>query len=87
MEQSGFPAEDFASDPVEIFPDNVQVYELFNMMGTQWRVGMNGPTGLDYNVAFHKMDRMALSPDDYQVMEIDLRVMENEAMRVMRQQS
>lgn len=34
--------------PVEVWPDNVQAVNTFIAMGTQWRVGMAGATGLDY---------------------------------------
>ncbi|MYM25783.1 hypothetical protein GTP46_24450 [Duganella sp. FT135W] len=83
MQRSGFTAEDFASDPVDVLPDNEDVYVLFEEMGTQWRVGMNGPTGLDYNVMYHKMDRMRLPEDEYRVMEMDIRVMESHALAAM----
>lgn len=86
MEQSGFAPEDFASDPIDILPDNVAVYELFRNYSSQWRCGPHGPIGLDYLVFFHRMDRMKLAPDEYDAMELDLHVMENEALRQMRQQ-
>lgn len=38
------------SEEVEIYPDNAQTVALFIDMMTQWRVGVNGATGLDYNV-------------------------------------
>lgn len=44
---------------------------------------MNGPSGLDYNVLFKKMDRMGLSDPDYADLEDDIRVMEFEALSVM----
>lgn len=53
-------------------------------MFTQWRVGMNGYTGLDYNVLLHKMDRMKLSEDDYLQLENDMQIMENAALEQMR---
>lgn len=46
---------------------------------------MGGPVGLDYNVLFHKLDRMNLSPDEYQDIEADIRVMEEAALSIMRQ--
>lgn len=49
-------------------------------MQTQWRVGMNGPTGLDYNVLFRFLDRMDLDADDYDEMIADVQVMELEAL-------
>ena len=44
---------------------------------------MNGPSGLDYNVLFKKLDRMGLSESDYAGLEDDIRVREFEALSVM----
>ena len=52
-------------------------------MCTQWRMGSSGPVGLDYNVLFHKLDRMKLAPDEYDRIEQSVRVMEDEALSVM----
>lgn len=49
-------------------------------MRTQWRVGMNGPTGLDYNVLYRKMDRMELTPEHYDGLEADIQFMELAAL-------
>ena len=35
---------------IAVFPCNWKAVRLFHAMGTQWRVGMNGATGLDYRV-------------------------------------
>lgn len=43
-----------------------------------------GPYALDYNVVYHKMDRMNLTPDDYYQMEEDIRVLESAALDVIR---
>jgi uncharacterized membrane protein YbjE (DUF340 family) len=32
-----------------VWPDNVTTIAVFIAMSTQWRVGMSGATGLDYN--------------------------------------
>lgn len=68
---------------IEIWPDNVRAFNLFQGLRTQWRVGMNGPVGLDFMVAYHRMDRMGLTPDDYAQMEQDLHIMEAAAINVM----
>ena len=39
-----------------------------------------GPIGLDYNVLFHKMDRMNLDSEDYEQMEADIRTLETAAL-------
>lgn len=84
---AGLTPEDVAPDPVEIWPDVLPVYELFCSMSTQWRAGMGGVTGLDYNVLFHKMDRMKLTAADYDLLELDIQIMESAALDVMRGKS
>jgi hypothetical protein len=56
------------------------VLNLFCEVATQWRMGFSGPVGLDYNVVFHRMDRMRLADTDYDDLFHDLRVAENEAL-------
>jgi len=34
-------------------------------MATQWRIGMNGPTGLDYTALYPLLDREQLSADEW----------------------
>ena len=41
---------------------------------------MSGPTGLDYGVLFHRMDRLALPTDEYEQLFDDIRVIESEAL-------
>lgn len=84
---AGLTPEDVEPDPVEIWPDVLPVYELFCGMSTQWRVGIAGATGLDYNVLFHKMDRLMLSAEDYELLEHDIQVMESAALETMRSKS
>lgn len=74
-----------ASPPVEIWPDNIEAVNLFMSISTQWRVGMNGATGLDYNVLYHKMDRMKLSAERYEELEQEIGVMEIAALEKMRE--
>jgi len=45
-------------------------------MQTQWRISMNGPTGLDYNALFTYMTMKNLSIDLLD----DIRVMESTAL-------
>lgn len=52
-------------------------------MGTQWRHGFGGPTGLDYNTLHHRMDRMKLAPEEYDILETDIRIMESAALTAM----
>ncbi|GAB3763466.1 hypothetical protein GCM10028796_17000 [Ramlibacter monticola] len=68
----------------EVWPENWQSFELFASLSTQWRVGMNGPTGLDYSVLHRELDDLGLSGDERQQTKADIRVMEQEALTVMR---
>ena len=46
------------------------------MLQTQWRIGSNGPTGLDYNVLF---SIMTLKHQSIELLD-DIRVMESAAL-------
>lgn len=72
---------------MDIWPENADAVALFIQLQTQWRIGMSGPTGLDYNVLYHKLDRRALTPEQYEQLEEDIRTMEYEALSVLGEQS
>ena len=72
-----------AQSVAEVWPENWPAFAIFADLATQWRVGAGGPVGLDYNVLFHKLDRMQLSRDEYDELEEDIRVMEREALDTM----
>jgi len=61
---------------VEVWEENTEVFMLFATMQTQWRTGMSGPTGLDYNVLFTYMERKNLSIDLLD----DIRIMESASL-------
>ena len=44
---------------------------------------MNGPTGLDYNVVFTRLERLRLSDADYEQLFDDIRVVEAEALTLL----
>lgn len=78
--EAGFLPEDYASDPVAPFPDNVQALQLFQYMRTQWRMGPSGPSGLDYGVMHQRMSRLGLGPEAFDKLEADIQVMEQAAL-------
>lgn len=80
----GFTLEDLATDAVEIWPENVQAYELFCAMDTQWRIGMAGPTGLDYAALPMALRMIGAARADWQQLMADIRVMESAALQAMR---
>lgn len=80
----GLAPEDFASEwTVYVWPDNWPVVMLFCELGTQWRCGFSGPYGLDYNVLYRRMDRMNLTPEAYDELEEEIRILEGAALEEM----
>ncbi|ETT00228.1 MAG: DUF1799 domain-containing protein [Providencia alcalifaciens] len=68
----GFPPD---LDDVEVVPDVWESYLVFSAMSTQWRVGMNGATGLDYSVIPNVLELLNIKSkatifDDLRVMEL-----------------
>jgi hypothetical protein len=60
---------------------------VFIAMQTQWRVGFGGPTGLDYNVLPSVMRMQRIPRKQWLDVFECLRVMEGEALQVMRENS
>jgi hypothetical protein len=85
MAASGFCADDFEADPVELWPENARAWQVFADMSGQWRQAFNGPTALDYTPLFARMDRLQLDPDAWEELFADVRVMEAQALRTMRE--
>lgn len=68
---------------VEVWPENWPAFRLFSRVGTQWRVGVNGRTGLCYEAVYPLMDRMDLPPDEWDAMLDDIAAMERQALATM----
>jgi len=83
MRAGGFKPEDYPQEDVEIWPENLQAYDLFAYMRTQWRGAGMGVIGLDYIPLHHKMDRLGLAPEAYDDLEADIQVMEAAAIGAM----
>ena len=75
--------EDFPVAVIDLWPENVLPKDVFEAMGSQWRIGFAGPTGLDYGALTGVMRILRVPPDD----EIDVfdavRVMEGAALTMM----
>ena len=84
---AGLRPEDFAGDAVDVWPENERAVAVFCQLYTQWRMGFNGPTGLDYNVLYLKLARLQLPPDDLDQIEADIRVLESEALHTINTQN
>ncbi len=68
---------------MEVWPDNHAAFILFNNLSTQWRVGMGGPTGLDYAAVYPLLDRAAKDPQEWDELFSDIQVMEGAALKQM----
>ena len=66
---------------VEVWPDNHAAFILFNNLSTQWRIGMGGPTGLDYAAVYPLLDRAAKDPQEWDELFSDIQVMEGAALK------
>jgi hypothetical protein len=83
----GLTQEDYVTENViEILEEHLPAVLLFDEMGTQWRCGPTGAYGLDYNVLFHKLDRMKLNRDEYDELEYQIRILEGAALEEMRKE-
>jgi hypothetical protein len=82
--KNGFDIGGFlAEQKIEVFPENWQTVTIFVQVSTQWRLGMSGPVGLDYNVLFRIMDNLNMPQQEWQDMFEDIRVMESTALDTM----
>ena len=64
-----------------MWPDTHAAFILFNNLSTQWRIGMGGPTGLDYAAVYPLLDRAAKDPQEWDELFSDIQVMEGAALK------
>jgi hypothetical protein len=83
LRASGLTIEDY-DETFEVWPENMASYQLFRQLGTQWRIGMSGPTGLVYEAVFDMLDRKGYDEGKWWQMFADIQVMENAALKAMR---
>lgn len=68
---------------IEVWPEIWPVFRLFCDLQTQWRSGPASLLGLDYNILYRRLDRMNLTPEQYDEWEADIQAMEYTALAVM----
>jgi hypothetical protein len=76
--------EEASGPPVEVWPDNVQALNVMIAMGTQWRVGMAGATGLDYSALPAVMCLVGVPASERGDVFEAIRTMEDAALQTMR---
>jgi uncharacterized protein DUF1799 len=80
----GFTAEDYEAAVVGVWPDVMPSVRVFQAMGTQWRMGFNGPIGLDYGALREVWQRLRVPSAERDWIFADLQVMERAALDQMR---
>lgn len=71
------------STPVDIWPDNLISFQVFQRLGTSWFIGPGGPVGLRYEVLPTVFDSLNLKKKDRREVFQDLQIMEQEALNLM----
>lgn len=79
---------DFEKDMViEVWADNWPIFQIFAYdLNTQWRVGMGGPYGLDYNVLPFLFRTRGIARSQWPQALDDIRTMEQAALKEMQQE-
>lgn len=78
----GMTPEDLEQE-ADLWLVNLPAVQVLQAMGTQWRHGMGGPTGLDYSVLPSVMALLEIDPAQQREVFRDLRILENEALATM----
>lgn len=65
---------------VEVWPENWATWCLFRDQRNQWRIGFNGPTGMDFNVLYRDLDDLGITGDERLRLKADMRAMEQAAL-------
>lgn len=81
----GLELEEIPVEEILIWDINLPVFNVFSALMTQWRIGMNGATGLDYNVIPVVGKMMGYKKKQINEMFHDLQIMENEALITIRE--
>ncbi|MDX9668763.1 DUF1799 domain-containing protein [Pseudomonas sp. P8_250] len=79
----GFSFGDLVEQEVEVWPDSWAGFMLFEAMSTQWKVGMGGAIGMDYQ-SLPVVAKYMEVPDELMPLAFnDIRVMESEVLKKM----
>lgn len=79
----GLTVEEIPEEDVYVWDCNWDTFNVFYHLSTQWRTGMGGPTGLDYNTIIPVGKMLGLKKKQINTLFPDLQVMENEALITM----
>lgn len=76
----GLSEEDFGPEVVDVLPDCELALRAFDLLGTQWRVGAAGATGIDYAAIRPTLRMSGIAVSSWPDLLDDLRAMEAEAL-------
>lgn len=79
--------DDFEVETVYVWPENELPLEVFDALSTQWRIGFNGATGLDYSAIPLVMEELRVPKKKRKQVFSDIRIMESAALLEMRKDS
>lgn len=79
----GLSLADVPDEEVEVWPDAWPALRLFEAMGTQWRLGQGGASGLDYAAIPSTALMLGIKRRELPDIFPDLRILEVEALAVM----
>jgi hypothetical protein len=74
-----------AADSFDCYPNTFDSIAVFEAMCTQWRAGFNGFFGLDYQALPVVLRMLAIPRADWRGIFGDVRFMEAEALKIMRE--
>ena len=83
LKRFGLSTADYAHEQLIVWHEHAQVYNVFCSMATQWRTGMSGATGLDYNVLPEMWRRLKVPLNERNDVFADLQTMEFAALKQM----
>lgn len=83
----GLTAEEAAGPPIEIWPCNLHAHNVMQAMRTQWNYTMGAVVGLVYSSLPEIWRRMGVPAKDRDRVFEQIRVMEDEALTVMRKKA
>lgn len=69
--------------PVDIWPENLTAFQVFQRLGTSWFIGPGGPVGLRYEVLPTVFESLGLRKKHRREVFPDLQIMEQEALNQM----
>ena len=81
MQAGGYEPEDFENEVVEVWPENLQAYQMLQRIGSRWVGGMGGVTGIRWEAVYPLMDRLGLDSAAWDDLLSDLEVMEAAALK------